>query len=194
MSYSGLPLFTARLTLRPVEPVDAPFFEQLYDDWRVAQYLLRTPAPFTQAHACAVVEAAIQGLHQREAYTLVIAHDAATPVGLISLRIPAADPRCSPEERAEDQGLGILGYSILPEFWGRRYASESAARLVAFAFDELGLDRIQASPLQTNTASRRLLERLGFTCIEADILEEPLHGGPPQLGDCYLLRRAAWRA
>lgn len=63
--------------------------------------------------------------------------------------------------------------------------------MIRFAFEELGLDRIQASPLRTNTASRRLLERLGFTVVAANILEEPLHGGPSQPGDCYLLRRAA---
>lgn len=190
MSSPALPLRTARLTLRPVEPGDAPFFHQLYADWRVAQYLLRTPAPFTDAHARAFVEAAVAGLQQRDTYTLVMDQDEGKPVGLISLRIPAVDAHASPEERAEDEGLGILGYSILPEFWGQRYASESAARMIHFAFEELGLDRIQASALRTNTASRRLLERLGFTIVEANILEEPLHGGPQQPGDCYLLRRA----
>lgn len=190
MSSPALPLRTARLTLRPVEVSDAPFFEQLYGDWRVVQYLLRTPAPFTQAHARAFVEAALAGLHQRSAYTQILAQDDAAPVGLIALRIRASGPGTSPEERAEDAGLGILGYSILPTFWGQRFASESAARMIGFAFDELGLDRIQASALRANTASRRLLERLGFTIVEANILEEPLHGGPPQVGDCYLLRRA----
>lgn len=191
MSRPALPLRTARLTLRPVEPGDVSFFQQLYADWRVAQYLLRTPAPFTDAHAQAFVEAAIAGLQQRDTYTLVMEHDAGKPVGLISLRIPAVDAGASSEERAEDEGLGILGYSILPEFWGQRYASESAVRMIHFAFDELGLDRIQASPLRTNTASCRLLERLGFTIVAANVMEEPLHGGPPQPGDCYLLRRAA---
>lgn len=51
MSPLDMPLHTVRLTLRPVAPGDAPLFEQLYAGWRVAQYLLRTPAPFTSAHA-----------------------------------------------------------------------------------------------------------------------------------------------
>ena len=74
--------------------------------------------------------------------------------------------------------------------WGHGYASESALRVVRFAFDEVELDRIQASSIKTNSASRRLLERIGFTIVEADILEEPLHGGTPQLGDCYMLYRS----
>ncbi|NJO82467.1 MAG: GNAT family N-acetyltransferase [Blastochloris sp.] len=188
-----LPLQTERLSLRAVRPDDGPFFFQLYADWRVAQWLLRTPTPFNEEHARAFVAHAIAELRTQSAYTLVIeAIPAARPVGLIVLRIPANDPERFAEERVEDQGLGILGYTILPDAWGQRYASESAARMLGFAFDTLGLDRVQASPLQANIASRRILERLGFTIVEADILEEPLHGGPPQRGDCYLLRRAAW--
>jgi RimJ/RimL family protein N-acetyltransferase len=170
-----------------------PFFHRLYADWRVAQWLLRTPAPFTEEHARACVAHALAGLGTQSAYTLVMeAITEARSVGLIVLRIPANDPEQSAEERAEDQGLGILGYTILPDFWGHRYASESAARIRAFAFDTLGLEWVQASALQTNSASRRILERFGFTIVEADILEEPLHGGPPQCGDRYLLQRAAW--
>lgn len=41
-----------------VQPGDVALFSQLYADWRVAQYLLRTPAPFTRA----LVDAAIDGL------------------------------------------------------------------------------------------------------------------------------------
>jgi len=60
---------------------------------------------------------------------------------------------------------------------------------VRFAFDELQLDRLQATTIKKNIASRRLLERLGFTLVEANILEEPLHGGRPQPADCYLKKR-----
>ena len=191
MSHQVLPLITPRLTLRAVQANDTPFFFQLYGDWRVTQYLLRTPAPFTEAHAQAFITAAIDGLQQGHTYTLVIelsSRDQA--MGVITLRIPSSDPAYPAAEREADQGLGILGYSLLPSAWGQRYASESVQRVVAFAFEALALERIQASPLKTNIASRRLLEHLGFAIVEADILEEPLHGGPPQLGDCYMLHRS----
>ena len=191
MSHQTLPLNTSHLTLRAVQPGDRPFFYQLYSDWQVTQYLLRTPAPFTQAHARAFVDAAMEGLCQGHTYTLVIELSGLEQaIGVITLRIPSQDASTPEGEREEDQGLGILGYSLLPSMWGHGYASESAQRVVRFAFDELQLDRIQASTLKRNIASRRLLERIGFTIVEADTLEEPLHGGRPQPGDCYMLVRS----
>jgi [ribosomal protein S5]-alanine N-acetyltransferase len=191
MAQPELPLYTDRLTLRTVRSGDSAFFQQLYADWQVAQYLLRTPAPFTEAHAQMFIDTAIAGLAQQHTYMLIIeCSDVAEAIGVITLRVPAHDSAYSLEEREEECGLGILGYAIVPSMWGQGYASESARRMIDFGFTALELDRIQASPLQTNTASRRMLERLGFTISEADILEEPLHGGPPQFGDCYMLYRS----
>ncbi len=56
-----------------------------------------------------------------------------------------------------------VGYRFLKEHWGRGYATESALTLIAFAFGELGLDRIVAVALETNVASRRVLEKCGMT-------------------------------
>lgn len=185
------PLLTPRLLIRPVQAGDKAFFYQLYRDWRVAQQLLRIPAPFTEAHAQVITETAIQGFAEKHTYTLMIeAPQVGKCVGVVTLRIPSCDPSYSETERAEDHGLGILGYSILPRMWGHGYASESAGKVVEWGFHELDLDRIQASALKMNPASRRILERLGFVIVEADILEEPLHSGPPQLGDRYMLYRA----
>jgi RimJ/RimL family protein N-acetyltransferase len=66
--------------------------------------------------------------------------------------------------------------------------------MVQFAFDELGLTRLQASPLRQNPASRRVLERLGFIVEEGGILEAPLYGGPARLADRYVLMRNFCRA
>jgi RimJ/RimL family protein N-acetyltransferase len=188
-------LTTSRLRLRVVQPADTDFLYTLYADRQITQYLVRTPSPFTYAHAQAWIEEAQVGFAQRHTYMLIIDElQTSHSVGMITLRIPSLDPAYPEEWREDDRGLGILGYSILPSAWGRRYATESAQEMVTFAFEELGLQRLQASPLQTNTASRRVLERVGFTIAEADIWEEPLHGGPPQRADCYLLLRNIYQA
>lgn len=111
MSRPALSLRTTRLALRPIEPGYVSFFHQLYADWRVAQCLLRTPAPFTEAHAQAFVEAAIAGLQQRNTYTLVTEQDAGKPVGLISLRIPAVDAHAS---RRSVPGMSASASSATP--------------------------------------------------------------------------------
>lgn len=109
-------------------------------------------------------------------------------VGVVALRIPARNPGLEEGERAEAEGLGILGYSVLPERWGQGYAGEGAERLVRYAFEELGLSALQASLRAGNVASARVLRRLGFTLIHAGLEEEPLAGGPPHLVDRYMLR------
>jgi [ribosomal protein S5]-alanine N-acetyltransferase len=55
-----------------------------------------------------------------------------------------------------------LGYELDPEWWGRGLATEAARAMVAFGFADLGLQRISAECLVDNTASARVLERLGL--------------------------------
>ncbi|HEU5064738.1 MAG TPA: GNAT family N-acetyltransferase [Gaiellaceae bacterium] len=52
-----------------------------------------------------------------------------------------------------------VGYRFLKEHRGRGYATESAVAALAFGFDELGLERIVAVALESNGASRRVLEK-----------------------------------
>jgi RimJ/RimL family protein N-acetyltransferase len=55
-----------------------------------------------------------------------------------------------------------IGFALLPEFWGQGYAYESAAAVMAFGKDVLGLDRILAVTNPDNYSSMRLLEKLGL--------------------------------
>jgi ribosomal-protein-alanine N-acetyltransferase len=56
-----------------------------------------------------------------------------------------------------------LGYRIYkPEDWGRGYMSEAVTLLVAYLFDTRPVDRIQATTIVGNEASRRVLEKCGF--------------------------------
>lgn len=55
-----------------------------------------------------------------------------------------------------------LGYALLPAHWGRGYAFEAASAVLAFARGELGLRRVVAVTASDNTASVRVLEKLGM--------------------------------
>ena len=55
-----------------------------------------------------------------------------------------------------------LGYSIDPAHWGHGFATEAARRLLAFGFDDLGLNRIEATGHPDNPASIRVLRKLGM--------------------------------
>ncbi len=55
-----------------------------------------------------------------------------------------------------------IGYWILPEYWGKGYASEAMEEVLKIAFTSLGLHRIEAYVEGGNEASVRMLQRFGF--------------------------------
>lgn len=56
-----------------------------------------------------------------------------------------------------------LGYAIRADRWGQGYATDAARTLVTFGFERLDLHRISAAMGPDNSASKALVERLGFT-------------------------------
>jgi ribosomal-protein-alanine N-acetyltransferase len=57
---------------------------------------------------------------------------------------------------------GTLGYWIGAPHARQGYMREAIAGMVHYAFEKLGLSRIEAACLPENDASRRLLEKCGF--------------------------------
>jgi len=57
-----------------------------------------------------------------------------------------------------------LGYWIGQPHARRGYTGDAVRLALDFAFDHLGLHRVEASCLPTNLASKGLLTKLGFTC------------------------------
>lgn len=56
-----------------------------------------------------------------------------------------------------------LGYGLMPHHWGKAYASEAIAAAIRYAFDYLKLCRLEADIDPNNIASRRVLEKNGFS-------------------------------
>jgi len=57
-----------------------------------------------------------------------------------------------------------IGYIIDPARQRQGIAIEAVSAMLDFCFDELGLHRVQAFIEPDNTASRGLVEKLGFSC------------------------------
>jgi [ribosomal protein S5]-alanine N-acetyltransferase len=55
-----------------------------------------------------------------------------------------------------------LGYAFGRRFWGRGYATEAGASVLAEAFGALGLERVVAITREANSRSRHVLGKLGF--------------------------------
>ena len=57
----------------------------------------------------------------------------------------------------------MIGYALARAHWGAGYAQEALRLALAHAFGTLALNRVEADVDPRNTASLRLLERVGFT-------------------------------
>ncbi len=63
----------------------------------------------------------------------------------------------------EGNDIPDIGFAFLPEFHGQGYAFEAANALMRAAHQYYQLKELSAYTMEENTASRGLLERLGFT-------------------------------
>jgi len=140
---------TARLTLRPGWPEDAPALTAAIAHEQVVRMTSRVPWPY--------------GLSDAEAF---LAHpaDPHHPVCLITAH-PA--PGESPELVGgvglyDADGAHDLGYWLTPRAWGKGYATEAARAMLAHARHGLALARVQAGHFSDNPASGRVLRKLGF--------------------------------
>ena len=87
-----------------------------------------------------------------------------------------------------ENNVGELGYVLNPKLWGHGIAVEAGQAIIRFGFDELGLNRIEAKYIIGNTASRRVMEKLGMT-YEGTLRSSMLIKGTYRdIGICSILR------
>lgn len=56
----------------------------------------------------------------------------------------------------------VMGYCLAREYWSRGYTTEAAREVLRFMFQEVGINRVEASHSINNPASGRVLEKAGF--------------------------------
>jgi len=66
----------------------------------------------------------------------------------------------------------ILGYWLSEELWGKGIMSEAVKLVTDYAFNQLGLFRIQASVYSKNPASMRVLEKAGY--LKEGVMRNPV--------------------
>jgi len=55
-----------------------------------------------------------------------------------------------------------IGYSLMPDYWNKGYMSEAITEIITYGFDMLSVNRIEAEVIPGNSASERVLSKLGF--------------------------------
>ncbi len=59
-----------------------------------------------------------------------------------------------------------VGYRLLPQFWGKGYATESAKAALEYVFTNFNADEVIGTAHEENKASRRALEKCGLKFVE----------------------------
>lgn len=77
------------------------------------------------------------------------------------------------------------------DYWGRGLATEAVILILKYAFLELNLHKIKALALAPNTASNRILQKLGFS-LEGTFKEEGYIDGKYYDLKHYGLLKAEW--
>jgi len=85
-----------------------------------------------------------------------------------------------------------MGYCLDHAAWGKGFATEAAGALLQWAFDTLDLNRVQAETDTRNTASSRVLEKLGFV-REGRLREDCIVDGEVSDSWVYGLLRREWK-
>ena len=93
----------------------------------------------------------------------------------------------------ESETLAELGYRLRRPDWGQGLAPEGAAALIGWGFETGGYDRIVASTMAVNQASRRVMEKLGMAQSRTVAVDwADAIAGSEQGEVWYELPRAAW--
>ncbi|MET1061122.1 MAG: GNAT family N-acetyltransferase [Nocardioides sp.] len=179
------PVRTERLTLRRARPEDLPAIGAYRVLPAVNEWL--PTAPLTPEEHVAHISGKSDGMER----TFVIEHDG-TVIGDLYLAVQDAWGQVEVAERTNEVQAEV-GWCLDPAYQGRGYASEAVAGLLRVCFVDLGLRRVVANSFAGNTASWRLMERLGMR-REVYNVRDSLHRSGEWLdGVGYALLAEEWR-
>jgi ribosomal-protein-alanine N-acetyltransferase len=139
------------INLRRIRRSDAESIQQNGNDKDVTRYLF-TPYPYTMEHAYSFVRASHRMYRKETGYPLGIEHkETKQIIGLIGLyRVDHIN------------GFAETGFWLGKRYWRKGYTKEAVILTLRFAFEDLDFHRIYARAFKPNTASIKLIEKLGF--------------------------------
>jgi RimJ/RimL family protein N-acetyltransferase len=148
----GWPRLTdGRLVVRPFAPDDAPAVQAACDDPDVAHWIFGLPTPYGLEDAEAFIADALHRLLLGERARMAVTDAVAGELlGSVSL------------DRFAHRQAAEIGYWVKREARRRGVALGAARLVVAWAFSELGIERLELLTYPGNEASQALADKLGF--------------------------------
>jgi RimJ/RimL family protein N-acetyltransferase len=160
-------------------PEHAETIQRLASDAAVAA-TTRLPHPYPENGARDFIARQVKERADGTAYVFVI-QERQEVVGLCGLH------------GIEDSQARELGFWVGRPFWGKGYASFGVKMVLQFAFQNLRLERVGSCALDSNAASRRVLEKNGFRLLRLERHNDPQLKRADELLAYYELARSAWQ-
>ena len=139
-----------KVNLRTLDLADAGSLLENANDLEVAKYT-RLPHPYTIDHARSYIDDVLNGSKGESLKLGIVLKENDNVVGTISLK----------EFDLENKN-SELGYWLGREYWRKGYMQEAIKLILDYGFNNFDLERIYAKVLHPNTASAKLLEKIGF--------------------------------
>ena len=172
-------LQTERLSIRRLSIEDAPFILELVNEPSWIRFIGDRGVRSLDAARAYLLKGPI-AMYERCGFGLylVARKDDGVPLGMCGLIQRDALPDVD------------IGFAFLPRYWGKGYALEAAAAVLAYGRSALGLGRIVAITSPDNQSSIKLLEKIGFvferrtrlTAEGSEVNLFALEGGAPSPG------------
>ena len=182
MSRPDFPLRTARLTLRPYVADDLDALYDIQSRPEVTRYLLYDVRDRDQVRGILQQRIQADGPERDAVDLAVVLPDTGALIGDVVLFL-----------RSKEHRQGEIGYLFHPDYGGRGYATEAASMLLRLGFEDYGLHRIIGRIDARNTASARVLERLGMR-REAHFVQNEIVKGEWSDEVVYAMLEDEWRS
>ncbi len=153
MTRPTFPLDTERLRLRLFTERDLDAVHAMERRPDVMRYLYSEPRTRDEVRAALDRRVKMTSLDDEAAALrlAVVRRDSGELIGDFSLAL-----------RSRQNGQGEIGFMFHPDHQGQGYAAEAGRAVLALGFDAFDLHRVYGSCDARNTASARLMERLGM--------------------------------
>ena len=165
---------TERLHIQAWRPTDGEAFFQLLQDEGFHSHTITIYRQSDLATAQRWLEAETESFLQTGLGMLAVWEKTGALIGMAGLKPPLVDDRVE------------ITYRLRQSAWGKGYATEAARTLLDYGFHQLQLPRIAASITPDNTASRKVLAKLGMHLTNTEILKGVL-------AEIYAIEQASWR-
>lgn len=153
------------VSLRPVGPDDVVFLHRLHTSPDVVANRVPPVPPSLEQIARRCARAQSRWLAGEGADLVIVDAENGVPIGGCALTYQDVNAR-----------QAMIGYSLVPERWGRGMATRAVRLLTEWAFGSVGVIQLSAGVRPENTGSRRVLEKAGFR--QEGLLRHPLALSP----------------